>query len=279
MTPKKHKKMTGRTMKKASLRDCACCPDIGRGASLAVWVLAFALAAPASSETHQDNSGNGTTYAGIFAGTAKSVNEVLDITGFANWGSPGYTVKFAGEDTVGSALVGKSFESNGIPLRMEFDGTFGSIVGSSDLLDPTDKDETGKVDIRWVATARLGLERDIGNATVFATGGVALAQINQSITDIDFSDNAPAAVDPDDSFTDSAPNLGWVVGVGVETPVSDVWSLRLEGLYMEFESSLHNVNHSGDGRCGPGNARMPCPFGFDNDLTIIRLGVVRELRF
>ena len=263
-------------MKKTHIRDSGPRPAVGRAASFAVWAFAFALAAPASSETHQDNSGDGSAYAGIFAGSARSVNEVLDITGFANWGNPGYTVKFAGEDVVGSALIGKSFESGGIPLRMEFDGTFGSIVGSSDLLDPADKDETGKVDIRWVATARIGLERDIGTATVFATGGVALAQIRQSITDIDFSDNAPSAVDPDDSFADSGANLGWVVGVGVETPISDVWSLRLEGLYMEFESSIHNVNHSGDGRCGPGNARMACPFGFDSDLTIIRLGAVRE---
>ena len=263
-------------MKKTHFRNSRFRPAAGQAASLSVvWILAFALAAPASSETRQDNSG-GTTYAGIFAGSAKSVNEVLDITGFANWGNPGYTVKFAGEDVVGGALIGKSFESGGIPLRMEFDGTFGSIVGSSDMLDPTDRDETGKVDIQWVATARLGLERDIGNATVFATGGVAMAEIRRSITDIDFSENAPSAVDPDDSFTDSGANLGWVVGVGVETPISDAWSLRLEGLYMEFESSVHNVNHSGDGRCGPGNARMACPFGFDSDLTIIRLGAVRE---
>ena len=267
-------------MKKAHFRNGGPHPADGRAASFAfVWVLALALAAPASSETHRNNSGGGTTYAGVFAGSAKSVNEVLDITGFANWGNPGYTVKFPGEDVVGGALIGKSFESGGIPLRLEFDGTFGSIVGSSDLLDPTDKDETGKVDIRWVATARLGFEQEIGNATAFATGGVAMAQIRKSITDVDFSENAPSAVDPDDSFADSGTDLGWVVGIGVETPISDAWSLRLEALYMEFESSIHNVNHSGDGRCGPGNARMPCPFGFESDLTIFRLGAVRELGY
>ena len=263
-------------MKKAHFRNSGPRPDVGQAGSFAVWLLAVALAAPGSAETYRGDSGGGTAYAGIFAGSAKSVNEVLDITGFANWGNPGYTVKFPGEDVVGGALIGKSFESDGIPLRMEFDGTFGSIVGSSDMLDPTDKDETGKVDIRWVTTARIGLERDIGNATAFVTGGVAMAQIRKSITDIDFSENAPSAVDPDDSFTNSGTNLGWVVGVGVETPISDAWSLRLEGLYMEFESSTHTVNHSGDGRCGPGNARMACPFRFDSDLTIIRLGAIRE---
>lgn len=256
----------------------AACGLIGRffAAPLLAVFLAMGGAGTAAGESAEAGLGDG-AYFGLFASGARSTNEIVDVTGFANWGTAGHKTSFRGQKLVGSALVGRSFVSDGMPLRMELDASFGSIAGKSDRLDPADRDETGKVEYRWIASARVGIERKIRNATAFITGGMAFANTRKSITDIDFSDSAPSAVDPDDSFSSSDTDLGWAVSLGIEAPMADGWSVRLESLYMNFGSSMHNVNHSGDGRCGPGNERMPCPFRFDSDVAMVRIGFVKAL--
>ena len=257
----------------------AACGPLGRAiaAPLLAAFLAIGGAAAAAGDSGKAESGNG-AYFGLFASGVRSANEITDITGFANWGSTGHKTSFRGQRLGGSALFGQSFTAaDGMPLRMELDATFGSFAGKSDLLDPGDRDETGRVEYKWMASARVGTERQIRNVTAFITGGVAFAKTTKSITDIDFSDTAPAAVDPDDSFSSSDTDVGWVVSLGIEAPVADGWSVRLESVYMNFGSSTHNVNHSGGGRCGPGGERMPCPFRFDSDVRMVRIGFVKAL--
>lgn len=238
--------------------------------------LAMGGVGTAAAGSAKAESGNG-AYFGLFASGVRSANEIVDVTGFASWGNAGHKTRFRGQRLVGSALVGRSFMSDGMPLRMELDATVGSIAGKSDLLDPADRDETGRVEFKWMASARVGIERQIRNATTFITGGVAFAKTRKSITDVDFSDSAPSAVDPDDSFSLSDTDVGWAVSLGIEAPVADGWSVRLESVYMNFGSSRHNVNHSGGGRCGPGGERMPCPFRFDSDVRMVRIGFVKAL--
>ena len=129
-----------------------------------------------------------------------------------------------------------------LPLRrvIELDrivATFGSLSAASNRLDPVGLDETVKAEIDWVTTARAGIEQAIGSATVFITGGLALARIDNSVTDIDFGPNRPTQVDPDDSFSADATEIGWVLGVGVEAPLAADWRLRLEGSYLDFGRS------------------------------------------
>ena len=71
-------------------------------------------------------------------------------------------------------------------------------------------------------------------------------------------------MDPDDSFHDSSTDIGWVTGLGVEAPLTNAWTLRLEGSYLDFGRRIQHVNRSGNGRCGPGNPRRPCPYNIDN---------------
>ena len=163
-----------------------------------------------------------------------------------------------------------------MPLRIEIDGTFGGLSATSNRLDLEGLDETVKSEFRWIATARTGIEQAVGPATVFATGGLAAARIANSVTDIDFGPNMPSRVDPDDSFRDSSAEFGWVIGLGVETPLADAWALRLEGSYLDFGRSTHYVNRSGDGRCGPGNSRRPCPYNIENKLGIVRLAIIHR---
>ena len=216
------------------------------------------------------------TYAGVFAGSGRADNRIVDAEGFANWGNPGWVVDYGDAGFIGGALVGKKFEVGNVPLRIELDGTFGSLSATSNRLDPEGLDETVKSEFRWIATARAGIEQAVGPATVFASGGLAAARIVNSVTDIDFGPDMPSRIDPDDSFRDSSTEFGWVIGLGVETLLADAWALRLEGLYLDFGRSTHYVNRSGDGRCGPGNPRRPCPYNVENKLGIVRLAIIHH---
>ena len=175
-----------------------------------------------------------------------------------------------------AALVGKKFEIGGMPLRIELDGTFGGLSAASNRLDPNPGglDETVKSESRWIATARAGIEQPIDPATVFASGGIAAARIENSVTDIDSGPNMPSRMDPDDSFRDGSTEIGWVIGLGVEAPLADAWTLRLGGSYLDFGRSTHYVNRSGDNRCGPGVPRRPCPYNIENNLGIVRLAII-----
>ena len=240
-------------------------------------MLAFAGAARAGSEGAAFNWAG--TYVGIFAGAGRTDNRIVDVDGFANWGNPGSVVDYDASGFVGGALVGKKFEIGGMPLRIELDGTFGGLSAASNRLDPNPGgfDETVKSESRWIATARAGIEQSIGPATVFASGGIAAARIENSVTDIDSGPNMPSRMDPDDSFRDGSTEIGWVIGLGVEAPLADAWTLRLGGSYLDFGRSTHYVNRSGDNRCGPEVPRRPCPYNIENNLGLVRLAIIYGL--
>lgn len=112
--------------------------------------------------------------------------------------------------------------------------------------------------------------------TVFINGGAALARITNSLTDIDFSRDMPPRFDPDDSFLHNATRIGWVLGVGIETPLVDSWGWRLDASYLGFGRSTHHVNRSGNNPCGPGGPRRACPYQVENHLILLRLAVIRR---
>ena len=213
----------------------------------------------------------GETYAGVFGGYARMNNRLVDVDGFANWGQPGSGSNYNDDGLAGGVLVGKKFGIGGVPFRIEVDGTFGDLSATTNTLDPEGLDETAKAKFRWSVTTRAGVEQALGRTTVFATGGLAIARVANSVTDIDFP---PPRLDPDDSFRDSATEIGWVVGVGVETPLADTWLLRLDGSYMDFGSSTYDVNRSGDNRCGPGGPRRPCLYNVEHRLGLVRMAIV-----
>lgn len=215
-------------------------------------------------------------YAGGFAGVGLADNQIVDIDGFANWGRPGWSVDYDKTGGVGGMLLGKRFDTGLIPLRVELDATFGSLSADTNRLDPRDLDETARSKYRWITTARAGLEHTVGPVTLFASGGLALARIANAVTDIDFGPDMPTRKDPDDSFSETSTEVGWVVGAGIEAPLSEVWTLRLEGSYLDFGWSGHEVNRSGNGRCGPGSPRRPCPYRVENTLGLIRLAIIRR---
>ena len=212
-------------------------------------------------------------YAGLLAGSAWSDNEIEDPEGFAHWGMPGHTLDYPDSGLVYGVLAGRRLAIAGVPLRLEIDAMIGDMTARSNRLDPIGLDETVEVEYRWLASARVGIERAMGPVWVFATTGVALSGIDRSVTDIDSGRDIDPYVDTDDSFSDHTTEVGWVAGAGIETRWSKPWDIRLEGLYMDFGQSTHHVNHSGNNRCGPDGPQRPCPYKIDNELGMVRLGI------
>ena len=239
-------------------------------------LLLFMNGGPARAEDDPAALGRSETYAGVFIGAGLTDNKLVDVDGFANWGDVGSVSDYHDSGLAGGALIGKKFATGFVPLRVEIDGTFGDMSAKTNKLDPEGLDETAKADFQWITTARVGVEQAVGSATVFASGGLAVAGIANSVVDIDFGPNLPARVDPDDSFHDSSTQLGWVIGVGVEAPLADTWTLRLEGSYLDFGQSTYDVNRSGNNACGPGNPRTSCPYKVDNKLAIVRLAIIHR---
>ena len=229
------------------------------------------------------------TYAGVFAGSGRADGRIVDVDGFSYSGNPGWAVDYDDAGFAAGALIGRKFEIGGVPLRIELDGTFGDLSAKTNRIDPRFQppDETVESEFRWVATARAGVEGAVGPATVFASAGLALARIESSLMDLDAyrdrngewvllpNGRAAQRMDPDDSFRDGSTEFGWVIGAGVEAPLSDAWTLRLEGSYLDFGEGAHHANRSGDDRCcGAGSPRRPVSYRIENRLGIVRLGII-----
>jgi len=244
--------------------------------SLVVLPVLFMLAngLPASAESNDATLKWAETYAGVFGGVWRIYSRIVDVDGFANWGHPNSISDFGNTGFVGGGLIGKKFTLGGAPLRIELDGTFGDLSGKTKQLDPIGLDETAETSFRWVTNVRAGIEQTIDETTIFANGGLAIAPIANSVTDIDFFPDMPPEVDPDDSFHDSSTEFGWVIGGGIETPLTAAWSLRFEGSYLDFGGSTHKVNRSGNNRCGPGNPRRACSYNVENKLGIVRWAII-----
>ena len=227
------------------------------------------------------------TYAGVFGGFGRADGRVVDTDGFSYSANAGGAVDYHDSGVIGGALIGKKFELGGVPFRIELDGTFGDLSAKTTRIDPKHADETVKSEFQWIATARAGVEQAIGPATVFVSGGLATAGINNSLIDLDRScvpagdlggcRPTPWRRDPDDSFHDGSTEIGWVVSVGIETSLTDAWTLRLEGSYLDFGARTHDANRSGDDPCcGSGSSRRPVSYDVENKLGLMRLAIIRQ---
>ena len=243
-------------------------------------LVTVAIVGPANADRGGGVLGATDAYAGVFVGSGRARNRLVDVDGFANRGNPGSMVDYGDNRFVGGALIGRKFEIGGTPLRIEFDAVLGSLSASSSALDPTCPDESATSELQWITTTRVGVEEALGRAaTFFATGGLAAARIANSVTDIDYRGSCLEMElhhDLDDSFRDTSLRFGWVIGAGIDVALDRQWTFRLEGSYLDFGRDTYHVNHSADNTCGRGGPRRPCSYDIENRLGVVRLAIIRR---
>lgn len=230
-------------------------------------------------------------YAGVFVGAGRTDGRVVDVDGFSYSNHPGRPVDYDDAGFVVGALVGRKLQLPGALLRFEVDGAFGGMSALTDRIDPRfdPPDETVESTLRGVVTARAGVEHQVGPATLFVAAGLAAARIDNALTDLDaYRDangewvllpggGAAQRIDPDDSFHASSIEVGWVVGAGAETALSEGWTLRLDGSYLDFGRNTYAANHSGNDRCcGTGSPRRPVSYRVGSKLGIVRVALIHR---
>lgn len=260
-------------------------PSGGRGSLAVVWTLAFLVAvAGAGSATAEDRdavAGRSSAYVGVFAGWGVLDVRMLDEDGFtASDSSPGQTFDYDADGSPVGILAGWEFVSRRTAIRVELDGLFGGLPTAARQVDPVGLDETAASELRWAATARVGVWRPLGRAAAFLSGGVAAAGISASFTDLDPGPDGRMHVDRDDSFAGRSTRVGWVGGAGLEMPLGNVWTLRFEAMRMDFGETVDeapNVMDVNAGVCGPSGLPSPCEYRIDHRFDLIRLVAVRRI--
>ena len=219
-----------------------------------------------------------TLYAGIFVDSGGVGNQLNDVAGFANWGKPGSVSKYDSDYVGGGILFGKRFPCLDVPLRFEVEIHASKPMAQTNQLDPAAGDETAVAEFGQLSSFRFGLEQDFGDGTMLIlNAGLAHSKISNSVTDIDFNETYPDGIfDPDDSFSDTSSKLGWVIGLNIETPVSEMWKLRFGASLFDFGQDTYYVNTSGNNRCGAGGEREPCPYQVRNSLFTANLAFIHD---
>ena len=231
--------------------------------------------------TTQAQENPGGFYVGVFSGPGVLDVQTTDLDGFTgSQGVPGQTFEYDDTGFPTGVVAGRHFHLGRVPIRFEVDGAFAGLPSASRQMDPVGMDETATSELRWVATARIGVRKPFGRIGVFLDGGVSVAGISNSFIDLDPGANGQMEVDPDDSFDDRLTRVGWVVGTGIEWPVADAWDIRFEGLYMDTGETGHQApNRLGVNAdvCGPAGLPSPCRYDIDQRFALLRLILVRNL--
>lgn len=117
--------------------------------------------------------------------------------------------------------------------------------------------ETFSTEIRWLSTFRGRVGVAISDLLLYATGGLAVADISNTRSDpitLGFVAN------------DQGVRTAGVVGAGVEYKFNRQWSARVEGLWMKFPDTTVNS-------IGFGNPILAYRTRFTNEVALVRGGV------
>lgn len=248
------------------------------GWRLLALALAFLIAAAGTTQAQEYTTG---FYVGAFSGAGVMDVRTTDIDGFTgSQGVPRQTLEYDDSGFPSGVVAGRHFQLGRVPIRFEMGGAFIGLPSASRQMDPVGMDETATSELRWVGTVRMGVRKPLGRIGVFLDGGVSIAGISNSFIDLDPGTDGRMQVDHDDSFDDQLTRVGWVVGTGMEMPVTGAWNIRFEGLYVDTGETDHQApNRLGvnAGICGPAGLPSPCRYGIDQRFALLRLILIRSL--
>lgn len=177
----------------------------------------------------------------------------VGVQGGYSWGTHEhyYSSGKYGDGSISGALVGGTaganyhFPSSNLVIGIEGDL---SVSTASATFSGTCMQENGlngslvvggycRTDVDWLATVRARAGFSLGSALIYATGGLAIADIVAK---------RPYDVSTTSNFqSTSKVRTGYVVGVGVEYALNQNWSAKLEYLYADFGKKNHYYGFSG----------------------------------
>lgn len=125
------------------------------------------------------------------------------------------------EGFVGGLHAGYNWQSDSLVLGLEGDIEYSDMSGDTDT--PWSKIEQ---DIDWLGSLRLRAGFAVDRTLIYATGGLAVGEVDMRITDVDFGSN-------DDNKT----AWGWTIGAGVEYAFTDDLSGSIEYRYTDLDDT------------------------------------------
>lgn len=128
----------------------------------------------------------------------------------------------------GGGYVGYAFKAGGFILGIE--GSFNANdVGLSDVVDDGITTDTVKISFNNTIMLRARAGMPVGQALVYATAGVTWVEAENSLKIVDNSGAGTEFLSAQDW------TVGYVVGGGIEIPISSAFKLRGEALYQSYE--------------------------------------------
>jgi outer membrane immunogenic protein len=161
-----------------------------------------------------------------FSGTATADSDGVLISGYGGW----------------------NWQFSTMLLGIEADLSFATNSTTDNL---SDYDDITKNEVTNLSTIRGRAGMIVDDYLVFATYGVAVANIEVEMTSVEY---------PTDVFQPKDYNEGWVAGAGVERKLSDQSALKLEALFYDFGSDTYEQLDGGD------------PMKISNDMMTVSLG-------
>lgn len=170
-------------------------------------------------------------YAGIQGGFAVNRGRFTDINGFNTaLSNPGLEYKADKTGGLAGVNAGYNLQSGNLVYGVEADWSW---VGAKAESGPTSagsiRNLTTSFDVRWLATVRARLGITTGPLLIYATGGVAFA---------DVKDNASvfggAPLIQVGTFDISKTKTGYTAGGGIEYLIDPRWTVRAEGRYVDL---------------------------------------------
>lgn len=134
---------------------------------------------------------------------------------------PGNDGSIGLEGFVGGVHAGYNWQPDSFVLGIEGDIEYSDMDGDTDTPFGTIKE-----DIDWIGSLRLRAGFAMDRALIYATGGLAVGEVDMRISDVDFGSN---------DATDTA--WGWTIGAGIEYAITDDLSASLEYRYTDLDDT------------------------------------------
>jgi outer membrane immunogenic protein len=156
------------------------------------------------------------------------------------------------------AHAGYQYQFGLFVLGAELAAHFSGIDGEDRLtIDsvPFDAEAFLATDVNWLATARLKAGVAIDRGLIYAIGGLAFADVENSIG----FNIATGGGSDGDSWSNADTKTGWTLGLGLEYAITDNWIFGVEYQHVELGDNTVTIDTDD----------LDIPVDFDNALDIV----------